>query len=205
LSSIGAPLSPSEIDRMLDGVAAFTRRLFTRTADVFMDAADDPAQALHEALGSLLRDLAATPEMTYMSVVELPRLGPLVRERHRRMLDLFSDFLQPGFAARDIALPNPDIVSLCLTGAVWRIVRQHAIDQRLQQLPEALPAISHVVLSTFFGPAEALRVASRRNDPSDDDGHIHRVGEGHDSVIPRPEEQRLRSGRRPGLDGAGAR
>ena len=129
--------SPSEIDRLLDSVAAFTRRLYTRTADVFMDAADDPAQALHEALDSLLRDLAASPEMTYMSTVELPRLGPLVRDRHHRMLDLFSDFLQPGFAARGVALPNPEIVSLCVTGGLWRIVRQHAIDRRLQELPAA--------------------------------------------------------------------
>jgi hypothetical protein len=160
LSSV-VPVPPSEIDGVLDSVAAFTRRLFTRTAEVFMDAADDPALALHAALDSLLRDLAASPEMTYMSVVELPRLGPLVRDRHHRMLDLFCDFLQPGFAARGVALPNPEIVSLCITGGLWRIVRQHAVDRRLQELPESLPAISYVVLSTFFGVQEALRVSGR--------------------------------------------
>jgi hypothetical protein len=157
------PLSPGEIDRVLDSVAAFTRRLYTHTAEVFMDAAGDPAQALHEALDSLLRDLAAAPEMTYMSTVELPRLGPLVADRHHRVLDLFSDFLQPGFAARGVALPNPEIVSLCITGGLWRIVRRHAIEQRLHELPDSLPAISYVVLSTFFGPTEALRVTDRRS------------------------------------------
>ncbi len=160
-SSSVTPLSAGEIDRVLDDVAVFTRRLFTSTADVFMDAADDPAQALHDALDSLLRDLAAAPEMTYMSTVELPRLGPLVRDRHHRMLDLFADFLAPGFAARGLALPNPEIVSLCITGGLWRVIRQHAIDRRLQELPEALPAISYVVVSTFFGPAEALRVGQQ--------------------------------------------
>jgi hypothetical protein len=160
-SSSVTPPPASEVDRVLDSVAAFTRRLFTRTADVFMDAADDPAQALHDALDSLLRDLAASPEMTYMSVVELPRLGPLVRDRHHHMLDLFADFLQPGFTVRGVALPNPEIVSLCITGGLWRIVRQHAIDRRLQELPDSLPAISYVVLSTFFGVEEALRVSTR--------------------------------------------
>jgi hypothetical protein len=159
-SSSVTPLPPSEIDRVLDSVAAFTRRLFARTADVFMDAADDPAQALHDALDSLLRDLAAAPEMTYMSVVELPRLGPLVRDRHHHMLDLFADFLQPGFTARGVALPSPEIVSLCITGAVWRIVRRHAMDRRLHELPGSLPAISYVVLSTFFGIDDALRVSA---------------------------------------------
>jgi hypothetical protein len=178
-------LSPSEIDRLLDSVAAFTRRLYTHTAEVFMDAAGDPAQALHEALDSLLRDRAAEPDMTYMSTVELPGLGPLVADRQHRMLDLFCDFLQPGFAARGVALPNPEIVSLCLTGAVWRIVRRHAIEQRLHELPEALPAISYVCLSTLFGPAEALKVSDR----SEDDNHVHRIGERHDAVIAGPEEQ----------------
>jgi hypothetical protein len=159
-SSSVAPLSPGEIDRVLDSVAAFTRRLYTRTAEVFMDAADDPAQALHHALDSLLHDLAAAPEMTSMSVVELPALGPLVADRHHRMLDLFCDFLQPGFTARGITLPNPEIVSLCITGGLWRIVRQHAIERRLQELPESLPAISYVVLSTLFGVEEALRASA---------------------------------------------
>lgn len=160
LSSV-ASLPPTEIDRILDSVAAFTRRLYTRTAEVFMDGAADPAQALHQALDFLLRDLARSPEMAYMSTVELPRLGPLAIERHHRMLDLFGDFLQPGFAARGITLPNPEIVSLCITGGLWRIIRQHAIDRRLQELPDSLPAISYVVLSTFFGTAEALRVSTR--------------------------------------------
>jgi hypothetical protein len=161
-SSSVAPVPSSEIDRVLDSVETFTRRLYTRTAEVFMDAADDPAQALHEALDSLLHDLAAAPEMTYMSTVELPGLGPLVADRHHRMLDLFCDFLQPGFAARGVALPNPEIVSLCITGGLWRIVRRHAIDRRLHELPDSLPAISYVVLSTFFGVDEALRVTDRR-------------------------------------------
>jgi hypothetical protein len=160
-SSSVTPLPSGEIDRLLDGVAAFTHGLYTRTAEVFMNGADDPAQAVHQALDFLLRDLARSPEMTYMSVVELPQLGPLVVERQRRMLDLFCDFLQPGFAARGVALPNPEIVSLCITGGLWRIIRQHAVDRRLHELPEALPAISHVVLSTFFGVQEALRVNAR--------------------------------------------
>jgi hypothetical protein len=160
-SSSVTPLPPGEIDRVLDSVATFTRRLYTHTAEVFMDGSHDPAQALHQALDSLLRDLAAAPEMTYVSTVELPALGPLVTDRHHRMLDLFCDFLQPGFTARSVTLPNPEIVSLCITGGLWRIVRQHAIERRLQELPESLPAISYVVLSTLFGVEEALRVSGR--------------------------------------------
>jgi AcrR family transcriptional regulator len=161
----------SEVDCLLDAAATSTRQLFYRTAEVFMDGADDPARALHQALGAMLRDLAASPELTYMSTVELPRLGPLVRDRHHHMLDLFADFLQPGFAARGVALPNREVVSLCITGGLWRIVRQHAIERRLQELPGSLPAISYVVLSTFFGTAEALRVITLLPQPASGSRH----------------------------------
>ena len=42
LSSV-APMARDEIDELLDGVAAFTHRLFHRVATAFMDASDDPA------------------------------------------------------------------------------------------------------------------------------------------------------------------
>jgi AcrR family transcriptional regulator len=162
----GVPLAtvaahwPSEVDCLLDTVAAFTRRLFARTADAFMDAADDPAVALHHALATMLVDMARAPEMVHLSVVELPRLGPLVRDRHRRMLDLFCDFLRPGFAARDLPAPTPEIVLLCLGGGLWRIVRRHAIERRLHELPDVLPAVSYVCLSTFFGVEEARLISA---------------------------------------------
>ena len=150
----------SEVDCLLETAAASTRRLFARVADVFMGAADDPAFAMHAALGAMLRAMADAPELVHLSVVELSGLGPLVRERQRRMLDLFSDFLGPGFAARGLALPDREIVSLAIGGGIWRIVRRYALQRRLHDLPEALGAISYVCVSTFFGTDAALRVAA---------------------------------------------
>jgi AcrR family transcriptional regulator len=152
---------PTEVDCLLDTVATSTRQLFGRMVEAFMAASGDPAEALHEALGRLLRDMAETPEMVHLSVVELPGLGPLVRERHRRMLELFCDVLGPGFAARGTALPNPEIVALCIGGGVWRMIRRRAIERRTHELPDALAAISYVCLSTFFGTDEARRVTAR--------------------------------------------
>ena len=106
----------------------------------------------------MLYDLAEAPEMTYLSVVELPRLGPLVYERQDRMLDLFSELLAAGFAALDEPPPSHEIVALCLGGGVWEAIYRHAAQRTLHVLPEALPAISWVCVSTFFGVDEALRV-----------------------------------------------
>ncbi len=149
---------PTAIDCLLDTVAASTRQLFGRVAMAFMEAGGDGPMALHHALAALLYDLAESPELTYLSVVELPRLGPLVYERQDRTLHLFSELLASGFAALDEPPPSREIVSLCISGGVWEVIYRHAAQRTLHALPNALPAISWVCVSTFFGTEQALRV-----------------------------------------------
>lgn len=149
-----------ELDCLLDSVATFTRQLFTAAATAFMSADGDGPRALHAALAAVLLGTARAPEMTYMSVVELPRLGPPAHERHARMVTLFAELLSAGFAAIDEPPPNPETLSLCIGGGVWESVRRHAVERRLHELPEALPAISQVCVSTLYGIDEARRVSA---------------------------------------------
>jgi AcrR family transcriptional regulator len=149
---------PTPVDCLLDTTAASTRQLFGRVAAAFMEAGGDGPIALHRALDAMLYDLAETPELTYLSVVELPRLGPLVYERQDRMLDLFCELLHGGFAALDEPPPSREIVSLCIGGGLWEAIYRHAAQRTLHELPDSLPAISWVCVSTFFGVDEALRV-----------------------------------------------
>ena len=51
-------------------------------------------------------------------------------------------------------------MTLCLAGSVWETIRRHAAEGRLHELPDALPAISFVCVSTFYGVAEARRVVT---------------------------------------------
>jgi hypothetical protein len=157
-------MARAEVDDVLDSVAAFTHRLFHRVAAAFMEASDDAPYALHRALEVLVCDMAAAPELTYRATVDLPSLGPLVYARHDEMLDLFCELLGPGLAALDLDPPDRETVSLCIGGGVWETVRRHALAHRLHQLPDSLPAVSHVCVSTFFGHAEARRVGTLVND-----------------------------------------
>jgi AcrR family transcriptional regulator len=156
---------PGEVDWLLETVAASTRRLFGQMAEASLSVDGDAALALHHGLAVMLRELADAPEMTYLSVVELPSLGPLLHARRDRMLDLFSTFLDAGFAALDQPSPSPETISLSITGGLWELVRRYALDHRLHELPDALPAISHLCLSTFFGIDEAARVGALRARP----------------------------------------
>lgn len=164
----GLPLASvatsDERDALMASVATFTRQIFQRAAIAFMSADGDGPLALHHALATILDELAHAPEMTYMSVIDLPRLGPPAHERHARMIDLFSELLATGFRELDEPPPNADTMALCLGGSIWETIRRHAAEGRLHELPDALPAISFVCVSTFYGLAEARRVGTVRVD-----------------------------------------
>ncbi len=158
----GLPLASfvayGDAETLIETVAAFTRRLFHRAAVAFMGAEGDGPLALHAALATILTDAANAPEMTYMSVIELPCLGPPAHERPARMIALFGELLAPGFAAMDRQPPNPETLALCLGGSVGRTLRRHAAERRLHELPDALAGLSFVCVSTVYDSQEARRV-----------------------------------------------
>lgn len=151
---------PTKVDWLLETVASSTRRLFARAADASMGVDDDAPCAMHQALTTMLCDMADAPALVHLSMVELPSLGPLVQHRRVRALELFRAFLEPALASVDEPLPNVDAIVLCITGGLWETVRRHALERRIHELPRSLPAISHVCLSTLFGLDEALRVGA---------------------------------------------
>lgn len=155
----------SEAECLLDTVQAATQQSFSRLAENFLHIAGDCPLVAHLALGAMLRDMADSPEMTTLAVVELPRLGPLVQAQRRSMLELFCEFLGPGFAAMGRPAPDPPTVSLCIGGGIEEVIRDHAVRGCLHELPDALPAVSYVVVSTFFGIDEAMRVSALPAEP----------------------------------------
>lgn len=164
----GLPLASfvaqEEAEALIETVATFTRQLFQRAAVAFMGADGDGPLALHAALATILADAANAPEMTYMSVIELPRLGQPAHERHARMIALFGELLAPGFAAMDRQPPNPETLALCLGGSVWETLRRHAAERRCHELPDALGGLSFVCVSAIFGNDEARRVNALAHD-----------------------------------------
>lgn len=149
----------NESSCLLDTVETATAQAFTRMAEVFIDSDNDCPTAAHHALATLLTDMANAPDLVHLAVVEMPRLGAAAHAQQARLLDLFCEFLTPGFAAMGHPVPDPEVLSVCLGGGIWETVRRTAIERRLHTLPDALPTISFVCISTFFGVDEALRVS----------------------------------------------
>lgn len=116
------------------------------------------AQATHAALRRLLDFLADTPALTNLCVVEAYHTGDRVFPRRQRALSLFSTFLEPGYSEAQNEPPTR-LMSELIAGGVFDIIHKHTLERRLDQLPDALPAVTVLTLSPFVGNDEAARLA----------------------------------------------
>ncbi len=148
---------PSKRDCALEAIDTSAERAFGAVARTFMNAGDDGPVAAHRSLAVLLDVLAANPALASLAILAPEHLDRRDATNRTGLLDVFSDFLGPGLAAIGYAPPRPEIVSVVLSGGLFDLVKQHAEERRLHDLRDALPAVSHVCVSAFFGCDEAER------------------------------------------------
>lgn len=147
-------------DCALAAFEAFGRQMFTACATAFLSTAGDCPLAARAALGAMLRFMAGVPAAIHFVVTEFGSLGPRAEEARRRCLDLFAEFLGPGFAAARETPPCPQTLSLLIGGGIYELMSRYEREGRLAELPEALPALTYFTVAPFFGVEEARRVSS---------------------------------------------
>jgi AcrR family transcriptional regulator len=159
LASVQAYFACEE-DCALAATDASTAQCFSAVAEAFMSTPGDCPRAAHAALDAMLRFMASVPAFVQLGLADLPRLSPRAAAHRRGYLDQFAEFLGPGFAAAPELPPQPELISQLIAGGIYEIIAKHLVEGRLDQLPDALPAVSFLTVALFFGVEEARRVAS---------------------------------------------
>lgn len=146
-------------DCMLAAYDAAADQAFAAAADAFASSPGGWPESVHAALARLLEFLAGSPAMTRMFAVEALHTGAPALTRLDRALDRFAELFEPGYELADP--PPPPVTTEAVSGSVFELVRGHAAEHRLEELPLALPTATVVTLTPFVGAAEAERIAAR--------------------------------------------
>ncbi len=114
---------------------------------------------LHAGLASSLAFLAAEPTLARLLACR-PYSDPDALQARQAWLQRFGDLLRRAAAEDPTAEVNPSYVEPAILGGV-----AFSISRRLQsgaagQLPELLPEISGYLLSFYYGPERAWRIAA---------------------------------------------
>lgn len=139
----------------------FADQAFSATAEAYTSASGSWEQAVHAAIAALFAFLAARAPQTSACVVAEYGTGQDALASRDRTITRFVELLQPGFEARTPA--PPPVVGEAIGGGIYELVRSHALERRLDELPEAVPDATIVALSPFIGATEAIDLAARTN------------------------------------------
>lgn len=135
---------------------SFADEAFAVTATAYERAADRWEHAVQAAIAQLFVFLAARADETNACVAD-DRPSSTALARRDRLIARFTTLLQPGFETAD---PPPRVVAEAIGGGIYEVVRSHALEHRLPELPGAVPNATVVALSPFLGTEGAFALAT---------------------------------------------
>jgi hypothetical protein len=127
---------------------SFADEAFAVAASAYAQAPGSWELAVQSAIAGLFDFLAGRPVETSACMVDGGGAdGPEALARRDRTIDRFVELLRPGFAAG--AAPPPPVVAEAIGGGIYELIRGHALESRLDALPDAAPHAAVIVLTPF--------------------------------------------------------
>lgn len=157
--SVVAEYFDDEADCTLQTLDAWTDRTFAAMAAAFASAPRDGALAVHRALGAMLAQMVAEPDLLALAVRAADHLGAEVIARRARYVTVFVDVLAPSLPIDGRVPEVSPVVSQIIAEGVFAVLRTHVEEGRIGELPAALPEISFLCIAPFFGQRRAVDVA----------------------------------------------
>jgi len=144
-----------------DGAAALAERAYRAAATAYLAAPHGWEQGVQAALGEVLDLLAREEAQTSgCAVLATPSLAAMTQRE--RLVERFVRLLGPSPATTGVA--HPDVVAEAVGESVLELIGQYVTEDRVTELPEALPIATLLVLTPFVGSDAAERLATTRGD-----------------------------------------
>lgn len=142
----------------LGGNPRFADRAYRAAANGYLADPHDWETAVHSALDELLRFLAREEEETARCAALASQTVTGLAERNQ-VVDRFVELLGPRPGTVEVA--HPEVVAEAVGESVVELIRRYVEQNRVAELPDALPAATVLALTPFVGPetAEALALA----------------------------------------------
>ncbi|HMJ36996.1 MAG TPA: helix-turn-helix domain-containing protein [Baekduia sp.] len=146
--------------------ALFSMTFHQAFAHVLESMRDVPwPQSVRDGLACLLDLLAAEPDYVRANVEGIRALGADGGLRLDAAVEAFTAFLAPGYetsAHRTPPLPLPVFHGHLIGSTVVHVISQHVLEDRIEELPQALPQLLGVALTPFCTASDidALLTAS---------------------------------------------
>lgn len=126
---------------------------------VAAEAFEEWPQQVRAALATMLRFLAAEPELARVCMIEPIAAGGEIAERHRESMQGFVEILKAGRPQHTGERPLPEATEATLVGGIVSLIVREINSGRTEQLEKLLPDLVELTLAPYLGADEAARQA----------------------------------------------
>jgi len=116
-------------------------------------------QQVRAALATMLRFLAAEPELARLCMVEPVAAGGEIAARHRASMQGFVEILKAGRPVHSGDRPLPEATEETLVGGIVSLIVREISAGRTADLENLLPDLVELILAPYLGIEEAERLA----------------------------------------------
>jgi AcrR family transcriptional regulator len=117
------------------------------------------------ALTTWIEAIVADPLIARAVIVEAPTVGPAMLERYGSATRAFVPLFRAGRDLNARGADLPQTIEETLSGSVFWSAYQRLVVGEADQLPELLPEMIELVLRTYLGQDEAVRIARGEREP----------------------------------------
>lgn len=116
-------------------------------------------QQVRAALATMLRFLAAEPELARLCMIEPVAAGGEVATRYRATMQDFVEILKAGRPQHTGERPLPDATEETLVGGIVSLIVREISAGRTKELEKLLPDLVELILAPYLGVEEAERLS----------------------------------------------
>jgi AcrR family transcriptional regulator len=142
-------------------VAEHIRSSMRAAAESFSDW----PQQVRAALATMLRFLAAEPELARLCMVEPVAAGGEIAARHRATMQGFVAILKGGRPEHSGERPLPEATEETLVGGIVSLIVREISAERTADLEKLLPDLTELILAPYLGIEESERLARSETQP----------------------------------------
>ncbi len=111
------------------------------------------------ALRTLIDEIVADPVIARAVIVESLTVGPAISGRYEQATKALVPLLGAGRSQNPRGRELPDTIEETLAGAVFWSAYEKLIVGQAETLHDQLPVLTEMILRTYLGPEEAVRIA----------------------------------------------
>jgi AcrR family transcriptional regulator len=115
---------------------------------------------VRDAIGVLLKTLAADPALASISLVEGLRAGRGVYDRYQVAVESFVAYLREGAPRGPGGGEVPEATDEAVVGGIASLLGRRVLAGEAEQIDELLPEVLEFALTPYLGTAEARRIVS---------------------------------------------